>query len=163
MKTHLSAAVVSLALVFLLTLLSSAAQAESIDVSPSFRPARIRAFAPETPSSLVVREGRSRYVRLTLADACPALASAQRIAFQVGSALPVADEPGIRVPAVHGAPPAKLSAATPHAYLVVIAPDARTACRLAGVAMADRATFDHAAAAHGARDNRYAGDGRSSD
>jgi hypothetical protein len=163
MKTHLSVAVVSLALVFLLMLFGPAAQAGSVDANPSFRPARIRAFAPETASSVIVREGRNRYLRLNLADPCPVLAGAQRIAFQVGPALPVADGPGARVPVNRGALPAVISAATPHAYLVAIAPDRRTACRLASVATADRATFDHAAAAHGARDNRYAGDGRSSD
>lgn len=164
MKTCLPAAVVSLALTFFLALMPViAGSAESYAALPSdaaFRPSRVRAFAPESDTSAIVREGRERFLRLTLADACPALANASRIAFQVGPGLVVSDQDGLLVPIVRNAAPAVLSAATPHAHLVAVGPEGRTACRLVGVAVVDAALFEAAAAIHGHRDNRYAGDGR---
>lgn len=161
MKTcHSAAAVVSLVLVFLLTCLSSTAQAGSSGSHASFRPARVRAFAPETPSSLVVREGRSRFVRLTLTEACPALTTAQRLSFQIGPGLAEVQAEGALVPVVRNNAPTVVSTATPHAHIVAIQSNSRVACRLAGVAEADQAAFDTAAAVHGKHDNRHAGDGR---
>jgi hypothetical protein len=164
MKTCLSAAAVSLVLMFALALLPGlAGSAEPLGSSTSavaFRPARVRAFAPESATSVVVREGRERYLRLTLADACPALAHAQRLAFQVGPGLVASDQDGTLIPVVRDGAPAVLSAATPHAHVVAVASNGRVACRLAEVAEVDRALFDAAATVHGSRDNRYAGDGR---
>lgn len=164
MKTCLSAAVVSLVLVFALALLpglAGSAEPPGSSASPvTFRPARVRAFAPESATSVVVREGRERYVRLTLADACPKLADAQRLAFQVGPGLVAADHDGTLVPVVRNGAPVVLSAATPHAHVVVVTSESRTTCRLAEVADVDRDLFDAAATVHGSRDNRYAGDVR---
>lgn len=164
MKTCLPAAVVSLVLLFCFALMpaiaGSAENHAALSSDAAFRPTRVRAFAPESETSVVVREGRGRYLRLTLAGACPSLANASRIAFQVGPGLVVADHEGALVPIVRNAAPAVLSAATPHAHLVAVGPDGRTACRLVGVAEVDRALFGAAAAIHGDRDNRYAGDGR---
>lgn len=157
MKTHLSAALVSLALLFLMTLLAPSANADS---GASFRPTRVRTFATESAQSVVVREGRERYIRLTLADACPALASAERIAFQVGSSLFATDKNGASVPVVRNTVPTVVSSETRHAHIVVVTTNSRVACRLAGVTPADQAAFDMAAAVHGTHDNRYAGDGR---
>ena len=154
MKTHLSAALVSLALLFLMTLLAPSANADS---GASFRPTRVRAFAPESAQSVVVREGRERYIRLTLAEACPALTSAERIAFQVGSGLFAAEQGGASVPLVRTTVPTVVSSETRHAHVVAINGNNRIACRLAGVTPADQAAFDTAAAVHGSRDNRYAG------
>lgn len=152
MKTHRSAAMAALVLNFLLTVGTVHA-----DSGAGFRPSRVHAFAAESANSLVVREGRERYLRLTLAESCPAVTGAERIAFQIGAALTVADEPGARIPVTRGSAPAVLSAATPHAHLVAINAEGRVACRLAGVAEADQAAFDTAAAQHGEHDNRYAG------
>lgn len=164
MKTCLPAAVVWLVLLFCFALMpaiaGSAENHAALSSDAAFRPVRIRAFAPESDTSVVVREGRERFLRLTLADACPALANASRIAFQVGPGLVVADHDGALVPVVRNTAPAVLSAATPHAHLIAVRAEGRTACRLMGVAEVDRALFDAAAAIHGRRDNRYAGDGR---
>lgn len=165
MKMCLPAAVVSLVLLFCLALMpaiaGSAENHAALSSEATFRPARVRAFAPESDTSVVVREGRERFLRLTLAGACPALTNASRIAFQVGPGLVVADRDGALVPIVRNAAPAVLSAATPHAHLVAVGPEGRTACRLVGVAVVDQTLFDAAAAIHGQRDNRYAGDARS--
>lgn len=155
MKTCLLAAVAALALNFLLTV--GMAHADS---GVSFRPSRVHAFAAESANSVVVREGRERYLRLTLAESCPAVTGAERIAFQIGSTLTVADEPGARVPVTRGSAPAVITTETPHAHLVAISSNSRVACRLAGVAEADRSAFETTAAANGQHDNRYAGDGR---
>lgn len=164
MKRRFSAPAVSLVLMFLLALavgpVAHAGSPGSAAPGVSFRPDRVRAFAPETPSMVVVREGRDRYLRLTLTADCPALASAQRLAFQVGPGLVAADQNGTLVPVVRQSAPAMLSAATPHAYVVTVAAEGRTTCRLADVTPADRAAFEAAAAVHGHRDNRYAGTGR---
>lgn len=164
MKTCLPAAVVSLVLLFCLALTPAiAGSAENHAMPPSdaaFRPARVRAFAPESDTSVVVREGRERFLRLTLAGNCPALANARRIAFQVGPGLVVADQDGLLVPIVRNAAPAVLSAATPHAHLVTVSTEGRTTCRLAEAAEVDRALFEAAAATNGRHDNRYAGDGQ---
>lgn len=157
MKRCFSAPVVSLVLVFLLTFLIPTAHAGP---EASFRPARVRAFAPESPTSLIVREGRSRFVRLTLAERCPALSQASRLALQTGSSLAAADETGRQLPVVRGPAPGVISSETPHAYIVAIDTNSRTVCRLAGVAVVGQAAFEAAAAAFGSRDNRYAGDGR---
>lgn len=163
MKTHSMVAAFSLALFFVLSLMAPAAQAaEASDSGASFRPARVRAFAPESPTSVVLREGRSRFVRLTLAESCPALSQASRVAFQSGPALAAADETGRQVAVVRGPAPAVVSSETPHAYIVSIGTNSRTACRLAGVAVVGQAAFEAAAQLHGQRDNRYAGDGHSS-
>lgn len=163
MKTRLPAAAVSLVLLFCLALMpviaGSAENHAALSSDAAFRPSRVRAFAPETDTSLVVREGRERFLRLTLAGACPALTTASRIAFQVGPGLVLADHDGALVPVVRDGAPAVLSSATPHAHLVAVGPEGRTACRLVGVAEVDRALFGAAAAIHGHRDNRYAGDG----
>lgn len=158
MKRCFSAPVVSLVLVFLLTFLIPTAHAGP---DASFRPARVRAFAPESPTSLLVREGRSRFVRLTLAESCPVLGQASRVAFQTGSSLTVASESTGQVPVVRGAAPIVVSNGTRSAFVVAITANNRVACRLASVAPADQAAFE-AAAVNGSRDNRYAGDGHSS-
>lgn len=162
MKTHSMVAAFSLALIFALSLMASVAQAaESSESGASFRPARVRAFAPESTNSVVLREGRSRFVRLTLAESCPSLSQASRVAFQTGSSLPVADEGSRQVPVVRKAPTV-VSNGTPHTFVVVINDSNRTACRLSGVTAVDQAVFDAASQLHGQRDNRYAGDGHSS-
>ena len=157
MKTHRLAAMAALVLIFLLTLLAPAAHAGS---DASFRPARVRAFAQESAISLVVREGRSRFVRLTLAEECPTLAKAQRLSFQIGAGLVAAEQEGGSVPVVRNTVPTVVSRETRHAHVVAVNGNNRVACRLAGVAHVDQAAFDTAAAVHGAHDNRYAGDGR---
>lgn len=165
MTTHRLAAAFSLALIFCLALLpavaGSAETAADRHSGVAFRPARVRAFAPESNTSVVVREGRERYLLLTLAGACPALAGAQRLDFQVGPGLVAADHDGMLVPVTRQSAPAVLSAATPHAYLVTVATGSRATCRLSGVAEVDRSLFEAAAQLNGQRDNRYAGDGRS--
>lgn len=160
MKRCSSAPLVSLALIFLLTLLAPAAHADS---DASFRADRVRAFAPESTQSVVIREGRSRFVRLTFVDSCPALARAERIAFQVGSGLFATEQDGASVPMVRNTVPTVVSSETRHAHVVAINGNSRVACRLAGVTPADQAAFDMAAAVHGSHDNRYAGDGRPAD
>lgn len=155
MKTCRSAAVVPLVLMFLLILLAPAAHAGT---DARFRPSRVRAFAPDGSQSVVLREGRDRFVRLALAEDCPALATAHRVAFQIGAGLVAADQAGAAVPVAH-TPPTVVSTETPHAHLVAIDTNGRAACRIAGVADADRSRFD-AAAIYGSRDSRYAGDGR---
>lgn len=157
MKTHRLAAMAALVLNFLLALLTPSAHASS---DASFRPARVRAFAPESMQSVVIREGRNRFVRLSFVDSCPALARAERIAFQVGSSLFATDKNGASVPVVRNTVPTVVSSETRHGHLVAINGNSRAACRLAGVAPADQPAFDTAAAVHGSRDNRYAGDGR---
>lgn len=157
MKTCRSAAVVPLVLMFLPILLAPSAHAGT---DAGFRPGRVRAFAPESSQSVVLREGRSRFVRLALAEDCPALATAQRVAFQVGALLSVANESGADVRVVRHTPPTVVSTETAHAHLVAIHANGRVACRIARVTDADRSGFDTAAAVHGSRDNRYAGDGR---
>lgn len=156
MKTCRSAAVVPLVLMFLLILLAPAAHAGA---DARFRPSRVRAFALEGAQSVVLREGGDRFVRLALAEDCPALATAHRVAFQIGAGLVAADQAGVEVPVAH-TPPTVVSTETSHAHVVVIQANGRVACRIVGVADADRLTFDAAAAVHGSRDNRYAGDGR---
>ncbi len=144
----------ALVLIFLLTLLAPAAHADS---GASFRPTRVRAFAPEGPQSVVIREGRNRFVRLSFVDSCPALARAERIAFQVGSGISAVHQNGASVPVVRNTVPTVVSRETRHAHVVAINGNNRVACRLAGVAPADQAAFDTAAAIHGKHDNRYAG------
>lgn len=157
MKRCFSAPVVSLVLVFLLTFLVPTAHAGP---DASFRPARVRAFVPESSNSVVLREGRSRFVRLTLVESCPALGQASRLAFQTGSSLAAADETGRQVPVVRGQAPTVVSNGTTHVHLVAINDNSRTTCRLAGVTVVGQAAFEAAAQLHGQRDNRYAGDGR---
>ncbi len=160
MKTHHLAAVVPLALIFLTLMIPVAHAAESADSGASFRPARVRAFVPEPVTSLLVREGRSNYRRLMLAESCPALTQATRVAFQSGSALSVTDEQGRQVPVVRGKAPTVVSTETRNAFVVSINGNKRTVCRLSTVSAVDQAAFEAAAAVHGRRDNRYAGDGR---
>lgn len=158
MKRRICAPMVSLVLIFLLTFLSPMVHAGD---SASFRPSRVRAFAPESATSLLVREGRATYRRLTLAKSCPALSHSDRVAFQTGSSLTAIDEQGRQVPVVRGQAPTVVSTGTRSAFVVAITANSRVACRLASVAPADQAAFEAAAQLHGSRDNRYAGDGRS--
>lgn len=157
MKRCISAPVVSLVLTFLLTFLVPSAHAGP---DASFRPARVRAFTTESATSLLVREGRATYRRLTLAESCPALSHASRIAFQTGSSFAAADDGGRQVPVIHGQAPAVVSTGTRSAFVVAITANSRVACRLASVAPADQAAFEAAAQLNGQQDNRYAGDGR---
>lgn len=165
MKTCLPAAAVSFVLLFCLVLMPViAGSAEIIDdlhSGAAFRPARIRAFTPESDTSVIVREGRERYLRLTLSEACPGLADGQRLAFQVGPGLVAADHDGMLIPVTRQSAPPVISPATPHAYLVTVATGSRATCRLSGVAEVDRSLFEAAAATNGGHDNRYAGDGHS--
>lgn len=140
-----------------MTLLAPSANADS---GASFRPTRVRAFSTESALSVIVREGRERYIRLTLAEACPAVASAERIAFQVGSSLFATDKNGASVPVVANTIPTVVSSETRHGHLVAINGNSRVACRLSTVSAVDRAVFEAAAATNGSHDNRYAGDGR---
>lgn len=162
MTTHLAAAAAFFVSLFVLSLMAPAAHAaEASESGASFRPARIRAFALENNQSLIVREGRSHYLRLSLAESCPALTQASRLAFQTGSYLAVADDGGRQVPVVRGALPTVVSnGGTRNQFVVAITANSRAACRLAGVTVVDQAAFDGAAQLHGSRDNRYAGDGR---
>lgn len=159
MKRCFSAAVAAFVLNFLLAF-GMAHAAEASDSGASFRPGRVRAFAPESPTSVVLREGRSRFVRLTLAESCPALTQASRLAFQTGPSLTGAHEQGRQVPVVRGAVPTVVSNGTRHIYVVAINDNSRTTCQLAGVAVVDQAEFEAVAQLNGQRDNRYAGDGR---
>lgn len=161
MKTHRLAAAAFFVSLFVLALMAPVAQAaEASDTGASFRPARVRAFASESTNSVVLREGRSHYLRLSLAEGCPSLSQASRVAFQTGSSLPVADEGSRQVPVVRGAVPTVVSSETRHIYVVALNDNSRTTCRLAGVAVVDQAEFEAAAQLNGQRDNRYAGDGR---
>jgi len=165
MTRCLSAAATALAFLFAMTAFSapvgSSGTVEQLTAIPSFRPDRVRAFAVESDRSVVVREARQRFLRLTLAAPCPALISAQRLDFQVGPGLVAAVEDGSLVPIVRNSAPAVISVATPHAHAVVIGSEGRTTCRLLDVAEVDRSLFDAAAAVHGRHDNRYSRYGRS--
>lgn len=165
MKRCLPAAATAFVLLFLLTVFSlpvgSSGTAEQLTATPAFRPDRVRAFAVESDRSVVVREARQRFLRLTFAAPCPTLIGAQRLAFQVGPGLIAAVEDGTLVPIVRNTAPRLMSAATPHAYAVVIGLDSRTTCRLLGVTEVDRSLFDAAAAIHGRRGNRHSRDGQS--
>jgi hypothetical protein len=164
MTRCLSAAATALALLFVMTAFSapagSSGAAEQLTDIPSFRPDRVRAFAVESDHSVVVREARQRFLRLTLASPCPALISAHRLAFQIGPGLVAAVEDGTLVPIVRNSAPPVISVATPHAHAVVVGSEGRATCRLLDVAEVDQSLFDAAAAVHGRRDNRYAGDSR---
>lgn len=161
MTTHLAAAAAFFVSLFVLTLMAPAAQAaQPSDYGASFRPARVRAFTPESATSLLVREGRATYRRLTLAESCPALTQASRVAFQTGPSLTGAHEQGRQVPIVRGAVPTVVSNGTRNSFVVAITANSRAACRLAGVTVVGQEAFEAAAAVSGSRDNRYAGDGR---
>lgn len=163
MTRCLPAAATAFVLLFLLTVLSapvgSSGTVEQLSAMPAFRPDRVRAFAVESDRSVVVREAREHFLRLTFAAPCPTLIGAQRLAFQIGPGLVAVVEDGTLVPIVRDTAPRVISAATPHAYAVVVGLDGRATCRLLGVTEVDRSLFD-AAAAHGRRENRYSGDGR---
>lgn len=161
----LPAAATAFVLLFLLSVFSapvgSSGTVEQLTAMPTFRPARVRAFAVESDRSVVVREARERFLRLTLAAPCPTLINARRLAFQIGPGLVAAVEDGTLVPIVRNASPRVISPATPHAYAVVIGDEGRTTCRLLDVAEVDQSLFDAAAAVHGRRDNRHSRDGQS--
>jgi len=104
-----------------------------------------------------LRERRSRFVRPTLAEDCPALVTAHRVAFQIGAGLVAANQADAAISVIHTAPIVE-SPETPHAHLIAIDANGRVACRIARVAEADQAAFDTAAGVHGgSRDKRYAG------
>lgn len=165
MTRCLPAAATALAFLFVMTAFSapvgSSGTVDQLTAIPSFRPDRVRAFAVESDRSVVVREARERFLRLTFAAPCPKLIGAQRLAFQIGPGLVAAVEDGTLVPIVRNSAPGVISAATPHAHAVVIGLDGRTICRLLGVTEVDRSLFDAAAAVHGRRDNRHGRDGHS--
>lgn len=114
----------------------------------------VRAFAAESDTSLVVRQGRSQYRRITVEAGCP-IRQADRIGFAVGAQQAYLQGAGARLIAVTGATGTpRLCTASPHAYVTFIEDgrDLRARCRIQGIEGADRAAFD---AAGPGRDNRY--------
>lgn len=146
--------------VFVLSLTAGVASAsDEITGTDAFiRPQRIRAFAVESDRSVVVREGPSTFRRLTTQESCPYLASATRLAFQIGTDTEAVDSGAGAVALTRGAPPPQVSGRTPHAAVVLVLPQGRTACFIDKVLIADESEFQSAADAHGKHDNRYAGD-----
>jgi hypothetical protein len=134
-----------------------AALAEEADVS--IRTNRVREFAPESPSSVVLREGPSLYRRVTTRQACPELSTAHRIAFQIGTNLPAVEARGTWIPVNGRSNVKRVSSGTRHAAVVAISGDRRAACPIDKVDAIDEAAFDQVKRQNGSRDNRWSGDG----
>ena len=115
---------------------------------------QVRAFATESETTLIVRQGRSQYRRLAVEDGCP-LRSADRIGFAFGgNQFYLSSSSGRQIPVNTTTLGTRVCTATPHAYLVVIddGSDLRERCRVQGITAATAADFE---TANPYVDNRY--------
>lgn len=158
MTTNMFQTTCALVLAALLSLAVRPATAEGTDVA--LRPERVRAFAVEGPNSVLVREGREAVRRVVLEGACPELAGAARVDFQIGGVLLSTEETGHEVPVVLKNAPPVVSSGTPHLHLVTAHGVERTACPVGRIENASPAEFEFAQARGDVRDQRRDAPGR---
>lgn len=115
---------------------------------------QVRAFSVESENSLIVRQGPSRFHRITVASDCP-LAEADRIGLVQGnSQLYVVGRGSQFIPTSGGSLSTRFCTATPHAYVSIIddSQDRRPRCRIQAI---EPTTAEQFEAANNTRDNRY--------
>ena len=113
----------------------------------------MRAFAAETDTSPIVRQGKGQFKRITVQSGCP-IEDADRIGFAVGSQqiyTQAAD--GRFIPTNSTNLQNRFCTASRHTYLTIIRDneDLRSRCKIKAIETVDRAIFD---AAGTVRDNR---------
>jgi hypothetical protein len=114
---------------------------------------QVRAFAAETDTSLIVRQGKGQFKRITVQAGCP-IEDADRIGFAVGSQqLYTQAVDGRFIPTNSTNLQNRFCTASRHTYLTVIRDneDLRSRCKIQAIETVDRGTFDAAGAV---RDNR---------
>lgn len=119
---------------------------------------RVREFVPESANTVLLREAKTKYTRVTTAGDCPVIADANRIGFQVGTNVYNIYSSGQYVGVTGDSVITQISAKTPHAAIVLIQDGRRYACSIASITAIEPSVFTDAAAAGLSRDNRYSGD-----
>ena len=114
---------------------------------------QVRAFSVDSDRTLVVRQGPSRFHRVTLPEDCP-LESADRLGFVQGnSQFYVIGQGSRHIPANTSSLQTRFCTATPHAYVSIIEnnKDRRTRCPILSIEASSQEAFQ----AGQVRDNRY--------
>lgn len=142
-------AILALTLVFSAIVLAPSALASE----DCIRVQQVRAFSVDSDSSLIVRQGPSRFHRITLAENCP-VGEADRIGFVQGnSQFYVVGRGSRQIPATTTSMQSRFCTVTPHAQISVIRnnEDRRTRCPILSIEASSREAFE----AGKVRDNRY--------
>lgn len=142
---------VALALATLLAATAFATPAFAGDQDECVRVNQVRAFAADG-DALIVRQGKSTFRRIDVAEGCP-LAAADRIGFAVGNSQLYVQGMGGRFIPTSETTHARFCTATRHAYVTLIEDneDLRSRCRITAISPSSREAFD---AAGQVRDNR---------
>lgn len=114
---------------------------------------QVRAFAVDSDHSLIVRQGPSRFHRVTLSADCP-IGRADRIGFVQGnSQFYVVGRGNDHIPVSRSSLQSRFCTATPHAFVSVIENDKslRTRCPIVSIEASTQEAFQ----AGQVRDNRY--------
>ena len=132
----------------------AAVSAPALAADDCVRIQQVRAFSVDSDNSLIVRQGPSRFHRITVAPGCQ-LERADRIGFVQGSAqLYTLGRGSQLIPTSSSSLQTRFCSATPHAYISVIdnGEDRRARCRIQGI---EPSTLEQFQAADNSRDNRY--------
>lgn len=114
---------------------------------------KVRAFAPESDTTLVVRQGKGVYRRIELPAGCP-IHQADRIGFSYGNQLVYLQNPnGGYTRVTSGSIVGRFCSATPHSNVVLVndQEDIDSQCKILKISSATQDEFE----ALQVRDNRY--------
>ena len=114
---------------------------------------KVRAFAPESDTTLVVRQGKGVYRRIEVPAGCP-VAQADRIGFSYGNQLVYLQNPtGGYTRVTSGNMVGRFCTATPHSNVVLVndRDNFDRQCMIVNISAATQAEFE----ALQVRDNRY--------
>lgn len=114
---------------------------------------KVRAFAPESETTLVVRQGKGVYRRIEVPAGCP-VTHADRIGFSYGNQLVYLQNPtGGYTRVTSGSIVGRFCTATPHSNVVLVndRENFDSQCKIVNISAATQAEFE----ALQVRDNRY--------
>lgn len=126
------------------TAMAASASAAKIDNDECIRTNQARAFAVESENSVIIRQGRENFRRVTVAENCP-LNDADRVAFFIGNNVASATIGGRTVPVNKSTISERICTKTPHARLAVIedgVDQSVTRCAITSIAPANRTDFE---------------------
>lgn len=115
---------------------------------------QVRAFTVESDTSVLVRQGKGQFRRITVTEGCP-IPRADRIGFAFGGQqLSTLGTGGRQIPVTTSGIQNRFCSASPHAYVTFIRDndDQRERCRIQSIETIDRETFE---ASGTVRDNRH--------
>ena len=115
---------------------------------------KVRAFAPESDNTLIVRQGKGIYRRIEVENHCP-MQQADRIGFSYGNSLLYVQSATSNYTRVtKGSIVGRFCTATPHSNVVFIDDDAEIdqRCRITRISGATQTDFE---ATQNGKDNRY--------